>query len=67
MLCGFHLPPSRQDIFLSVIGKVASWWAAHSGGLTAGPRLPFLLEWPALRSASRRRPLFVLFFLNYFL
>lgn len=25
------------------------------------------LEWPALGSASRRRPLFVLFFLNYFL
>lgn len=49
-----------------------SWQEAGGWGTTMADHrgatlAPSVIEWPALGSASRRRRLFVLFFLNYFL
>lgn len=76
--CGLHLPQSKQEIDLSVIYKGRSLLALCGGGRLVGYRQPLgslrglagpfcELRWLALGSASMRRRLLVLFFLNDFL
>lgn len=74
---GLHLPRSKQEIYLSVIYKGQSLLALCGGRLVGcreplgslrGCTGPFCeLRWLALGSASMRRWLLVLFFLNDFL